>query len=304
MAQAEILAAKIPASPGPKPRDDELDLFGLTHPGKVRTENQDHFLLCTVHPQVVIHATSLPEPDRLPLRGERLATIMLVADGVGGGTAGGEASQLATETITRYLTSTLRCYHAAGSAAEEEFLTALRAAALEAHDAVRAEAVTRAEAAGQPETKKMATTLTLGFAVWPWWYVVQVGDSRCYHYWDGVLRQLTRDQTVAQDLVDRGALPPERVSTSPFSNVLASAIGGAEATPVVTRVDISRRGCVLLVCSDGLTKHVSDAEIAAELGKMESSEQVCRTLLEMALERGGSDNITVLAGRAPPSSSR
>jgi protein phosphatase len=61
---------------------------------------------------------------------------------------------------------------------------------------------------------------------------------------------------------------------------------------------------VLLVCSDGLTKHVSDAEIAAQLGKMESSEQVCRTLLDMALERGGSDNITVLAGRAPPSLSR
>ena len=298
MALADLLTAKIPADPGPKPRDDELDLFGLTHPGKVRTENQDHFLLCTVHPQVVIHATSLPEPDRLPLRGERLATIMLVADGVGGGAAGGEASQLATETITRYLASTLRSYHSAGSAAEQEFLTALRAAAFEAHDAVRAEAVSRSE------SKKMATTLTLGFAVWPWWYVVQVGDSRCYHYWDGVLSQVTRDQTVAQDLVDRGALPPERAATSPFSNVLASAIGGAEASPVVTRVDISRRGCVLLLCSDGLTKHVSDAEIAAHLGKMESSEQVCRALLDLALERGGSDNITVLAGRAPPSASR
>jgi protein phosphatase len=303
MAPADLLTARISADPGPKPRDDELDLFGLTHPGKVRSENQDHFLLCTVHPQVVIHATSLPEPDRLPLRGERLATIMLVADGVGGGAAGREASQLATETITRYVASTLRCYHAAGSAAEEEFLSALRAAVFEAHDAVRAETVARAQPGGQPE-KSMATTLTLGFAVWPWWYVVQVGDSRCYHYWDGVLRQVTRDQTVAQDLVDRGALPPERVAASPFSHVLASAIGGAEASPVVTRVDIRHRGCVLLLCSDGLTKHVSDAEIAAHLGKMESSEQVCRALLDLALERGGSDNITVLAGRAPPSASR
>jgi protein phosphatase len=61
---------------------------------------------------------------------------------------------------------------------------------------------------------------------------------------------------------------------------------------------------VLLLCSDGLTKHVSDAEIAAHLRKMESSEQVCRALLDLALERGGSDNITVLAGRAPPSASR
>jgi protein phosphatase len=97
----------------------------------------------------------------------------------------------------------------------------------------------------------MATTLTLGFAVWPWWYVVQVGDSRCYHYWDGVLRQVTRDQTVAQDLVDRGALPPERVAASPFSHVLASAIGGAEASPVVTRVDIRHRGACCCSAATG-----------------------------------------------------
>ena len=56
---------------GRKPRDDQLDLFGLTHPGRVRAENQDHFLVCTVHPEVVIHGTSLPAPDQLPLRGDR-----------------------------------------------------------------------------------------------------------------------------------------------------------------------------------------------------------------------------------------
>jgi len=67
----------------------------------------------------------------------------------------------------------------------------------------------------------------------------------------------------------------------------------------VTRLDIRRRGCVVLLCSDGLTKHVSDAEIAERLGVMESAEQVCRALLDLALERGGSDNITVLVGRAP-----
>ncbi len=285
------LTTPILAEPGQKPRDDELDLFGLTHPGKVRAENQDHFLLCTVHPQVVIHGTSLPEPDRLPLRGERLATILLVADGVGSG-AGGKASRLAAETITRYLSSTLRCYHVAGSAGEDQFTDALQAAALEAHTAVRAEADAR------PNEKKMATTLTLAIAVWPWLYVVQVGDSRCYYYWDGVLRQVTRDQTMAQDLADRGALPPEQVAMSPLSRVLASAIGGRHATPVVTRLDIRRRGCIVLLCSDGLTKHVSDREIAQQLRTMKSSEQVCRALLDLALQGGGSDNITVLVGRA------
>ena len=67
-----------------RPRDDELDLFGLTHAGKVRRDNQDQFLLATIHPQVVLHATSLAGAQQLPLRGERVATLMMVADGVGG----------------------------------------------------------------------------------------------------------------------------------------------------------------------------------------------------------------------------
>ena len=144
----------------------------------------------------------------------------------------------------------------------------------------------------------MATTLTLAIGVWPWMYVVQVGDSRCYSYWNGELKRATRDQTMAQDLVDRGALPPERMAASPFSHVLVSAIGGEEAKPEVSRIDIRKRGCVILLCTDGLTKHVSDQEIADRLRNVESSEQVCRDLLDLALERGGSDNITVLIGRA------
>jgi serine/threonine protein phosphatase PrpC len=78
---------------------------------------------------------------------------------------------------------------------------------------------------------------------------------------------------------------------------LASSIGGREAAPEVTRLDLTR-GSIVLLCSDGLTKHVSDQEIAEQLREMESSEQLCRMLLDLALERGGSDNITVLAGRA------
>jgi protein phosphatase len=69
----------------------------------------------------------------------------------------------------------------------------------------------------------------------------------------------------------------------------------------VTRLDIRHRGCVILLCSDGLTKHVPDAEIAQHLGVMESAEQVCHTLLDLALERGGTDNVTIIVGRAPPS---
>lgn len=276
-----------------RPRDDELDLFGLTHPGRERAVNQDQFLLCTVHPQVVVRGTSLADTDAITLRGERMATIMLVADGVGGSADGTEASRLATISVTEYFASAMRCWHAAGSTSEAEFMTALRDAANEAHRRVR-------EQSHALDGRRMATTLSVGIVVWPWLYVIQVGDSRCYHFQDGMLRQLTRDQTLAQDMIDRGALTPERAHNSPLNHVLSSAIGAEEALPEITRVDIGRKGSITLVCSDGLTKHVTDDEISAACARMTSSEQLCRDLLDLALERGGSDNITVCAGRARP----
>jgi PPM family protein phosphatase len=275
----------------PRVRDDELDLFGLTHPGKVREENEDHFLACTVHPEVIVHGTSLPNVDQLPLLGERLATIVLVADGVGGESGGSVASRIATEAVMRYVASTLRCYHAAGSSNEEMFLESLRTAALEAHNAVRS------EASQGPEKTRMATTLTLGISVWPWLYVVQLGDSRCYYYWNGKLHQVTRDQTVAQDLVDQGIMPRDRLQVSPYRHVLSSAVGGQDALPEVTRVRIDRYGSVLLFCTDGLTKHVSDEEIGQAIAAHARAEDVCHALLDLALERGGTDNITIVVAR-------
>ncbi len=274
-----------------RPRDRDLDMFGLTHTGKVRQENQDHFMLCTVHQQVVVHGTSLPDVDALPLRGERLATYMLVADGVGGATGGGEASRVALATITQYVASSLRSYHAAGSASDEEFHKALTDAALEAHAAVQ-------QRQQHGEDTRMATTLTLAVAVFPWMYVTQVGDSRCYRYYEGELTQVTRDQTIAQGLVDEGVMPADQLARSPLSHVLASAIGGHEAVPVVSRISIPR-GCVLLLATDGLTKHVNEDEIRQHIAEMTSSEQLCRSLLELTLERGGSDNVTLIAARAP-----
>jgi serine/threonine protein phosphatase PrpC len=278
--------------PESRPRDDELDLFGLTHPGLVRKENEDQFLLCTVHPQVVMHATSLRDSSEIAQRGQRLATIMLVADGVGGSAAGSRASLIATEAVTRYVASSLRCYHTVGAASEGDFEDTLRAAAIEAHERVRN------EAAAVPDESGMATTLSLGIVVWPWMYVVQVGDSRCYLYSGGTLRQITRDQTFAQELVEQGVFSREDAKVSPLNNVLSSAIGASEAVPEITRVEIKERGSVILFCTDGLTKHVTDAEIAAHIKGMESAEQAAHALLQLALDRGGTDNITLVLGRA------
>jgi serine/threonine protein phosphatase PrpC len=292
MQDASPFATPVAPHDGGRPRDDELDLFGLTHRGLLREENEDQFLLCTVHPQVRVHGTSLPGIERLAESGERLATILLVADGVGGSAAGSRASRVATEAVTRYVASSLRCYSTASPVSQGDFEETLRAAALEAHETVRS------AAEEHPGEQGMATTLSLGIVVWPWLYVVQVGDSRCYVYQDGTLRQVTRDQTFAEEMVARGVFSREDASASPLAHVLSSAIGASEALPEVTRVDVRARGCVILVCTDGLTKHVTDAEIADHLGRMTSAEQACRALLELALDRGGTDNITIVVGRA------
>src|SRR6267378_2104640 len=92
-----------------KPRDQDLDLFGVTHQGLVRSDNQDQFLIGTLHRELAVHGTSLP-PSLLRLRGERFATFGIVADGVGGTAGGAEASRQAVETITQYIQSTLKCF--------------------------------------------------------------------------------------------------------------------------------------------------------------------------------------------------
>lgn len=279
-----------------KPRDDELDLYGLTHQGLVRRENQDHFLIGTLHRELAVHGTSLPAMNQLLLRGDRFATFAVVADGVGGSTGGAAASQRAVETIAQYIQSTLRCFAAADPAHESAFIEALRTAALDADAAVRALRTDDWESRGRGGP---ATTLTLAIGIWPRAYVLQVGDSRCYVHGNGMLRRLTRDQTAAQDLVDSGGLTPAEAATSPLQHMLTSAIGGQVAVPVpvVTAVD-QQRDAVFLLCSDGLTRHVSDPELAERLGSPSSAQHVCNDLLSLALERGGQDNITIVVGRA------
>jgi serine/threonine protein phosphatase PrpC len=278
-----------PGNADPKPLDNEIDAYGLTHIGKVREANMDHFLLCSLHRQIVLHQTSLPDVSALPPGGERLAFLAMVADGVGSNAKGEQASRLAVQQLTQYVTGAMRCYYTA-DATEESFIQDLQKAALESHKAV----VRRA--AQHPQLKGMATTLTVFLGVWPWIYVLQVGDSRYYIYTEGKLTQITRDQTMAQDLVDQGVLTQTVAAGSPLAHVLSSSIGGEEAVPVVSRIPSDRQR-VHLMCSDGLTKHVSDERIRERLAGMTSAKQACEALLQDALDDGGTDNITIIVGR-------
>jgi len=274
-----------------KPRDDEIDVHGLTHPGKVRADNQDHFLICALRKQMVVQLTSLPDADHLMADGERLAFLAMVADGVGGGAKGGEASKVALEAVTQYVTRSMRCYYAAASADDQEFYDALKEGAAQSH----AELLRRGEE--NADYRGMATTLTLLLGVWPRAYLLQVGDSRAYRLRQGELIQATRDQTMAQELVDAGVVSAEMVAGTRLSHTLSSSIGGRQTDPQVTRFD-SSWGQVLLLCSDGLTRHVTDDRIRDVLRSMTSAKQACEDLLADALEGGGSDNITVVVARA------
>lgn len=282
--------------PSRKPDDDELDVHGLTHPGKVRTNNEDAFLLASIHKRVHVASTSLTDHQRLPLGDERVAVLAMVADGVGGLATGEEASALALETAMRYVTESMDCYYRTPTS-EERFIEELQAAAMRAHEAVRA------ARAGEAESRRMATTLTLYMGVWPNYYLLQVGDSRYYSWRDGVLTQVSRDQTLAQDLVDKGVLTATAAQRTPMAHVLSSAIGGDQAEPVVTHLPADW-GNVHLLCSDGLTEHVSDDRIAERLAAMTSAQQVCEALLQDALDGGGTDNITIIVRRVVPRESR
>lgn len=272
-----------------KPRDDEIDAFGLTHTGLVREINQDNFLIAGMRKQMLVHLTSLPDADKLT-GNERLAMFAMVADGVGGGPRGEEASRYAAEAITQYVSESVKRYYAADLADEFAFLKALEEGALQTHmDLTR-------RAQGDSELDGMATTLTLWIGVWPRAYLLQVGDSRCYVLRGGELTQISRDQTLVQELIDQGVFTRADAEHSRFANVLASAIGGPQAAPVVTRFD-QRWGDVGLMCSDGLTKHVPDERIRERLLAMTSARQACEALLADALDAGGSDNITIVVGR-------
>jgi protein phosphatase len=276
-----------------KPSDDEIDVYGLTHRGKVRPDNQDHFLICALRKQMVVHQTSLPDTDRLMVGPQRLAFLAMVADGVGGGAKGEEASRLALEGVTQYVADTMRCYYALGSADDEEFYRSLQEGALHCH------AELRQRGEEDPEYHGMATTLTLFLGVWPRAYLLQVGDSRCYVFRNGELSQITRDQTMAQELIDLGALARADAAGTRLARTLSSSIGGRQTASAVSRLDMAW-GTVVLLCSDGLTTHVSDERIRQRLHSMTSAQQVCGDLLAEALERGGSDNITIIVGRALP----
>lgn len=270
-----------------------VDAFGCTEAGKVRTENQDHYLIATLRRTLEIEATSIPiQAGQAFGRGAR-ALLLLVADGVGGGAGGEEASNQTLDTIIRYVAGSTRFLDRLQSQDVDGFRTDLTFAVQWSHAALRDRSTD-----SEPELAGMASTLTLALVMWPQAFICQVGDSRCYHLRSPALTQVTTDQTMARHLVDQGVLPAEAADRSPMSHILSQAIGHQEPDvwPVISELELET-GDTLLLCSDGLMKHVPDAQIAQLLDTTASAREAAAALVGAALDAGGTDNVTVLAAR-------
>ena len=270
-----------------------IDLYGATHLGRVRRENQDHFLTCSLGEGLRVWGTSVEsKPDgwtvaegELPSSKDTL--VAAVADGVGGGPGGERASRFAVVRLPEHLRTAM-----APSVEYEAFNDRLVSAVLGLHADVNEHAQAVMGLRG------MATTLTLWLGMDDQAFLVQVGDSRCYRLRDGELDQLSQDQTMAQDLVDRGVLESTEQAPAGWDNILTSALGGTAAIPVVVVTD-RHPGDRTLVCSDGVMKHVPDDEIREILASDRSAQEMVDEFLLRALAGGGSDNITAVVIKEP-----
>ncbi|MDE2772774.1 MAG: protein phosphatase 2C domain-containing protein [Gemmatimonadota bacterium] len=230
---------------------------GRSDRGRVRRRNEDAYLLS-----------------------EELG-LVAVADGVGGAPAGHVASRCAVEEMQRHLTEN------ASASPGERLVEAVRSA----NSRIFREGLVSSDQAG------MATTLTAlladpGEAVVR---IVHVGDSRAYMLEGGRLRCLTQDHTVAARLVARGRMSPEEARESPYSHFLERTLGGGDHVEPDLYGHVAEPGQTFLLCTDGLTNMLTDTEIERALGDALPSglDAAARTLVELANDKGGIDNITV-----------
>lgn len=268
-----------------------VDCSGLSDPGKVRADNQDHFYLAQLGRFSQTIATSLPAGE-LPDRLEEAGHVAVVADGMGGHAGGEVASRTAIIVFFHLLFDTPDWVLKVNDQSAEKIMDRV-ASRYRSLDSLLEE-----RARLDPSLSGMGTTMTLTYSIGLDLFLSHVGDSRAYLCREGSIRQLTRDQTHVQELIDAGLLNREQAATHRMRSVLTNVLGGG--TPL-TDVEVHRIrlavGDTVLLCSDGLYDVAKDEEIAAILTGTASAQAACRSLVDLALERGAPDNVTVVVSR-------
>jgi protein phosphatase len=268
----------------------EVESFGLTDRGRVRLSNEDNFLIADLAKSLRVLHSSLRQPA--VQEGEDLGHLLVVADGMGGHSAGEQASSLTVLTLEHFLLNTLNWFFAFRGPDGDNLTGTFREAVEEA------QALLFHAAARRPDWRGMGTTLTLAYAFGNDLFVAHVGDSRCYLLRGGTLRRLTQDHTFVSEMVRHGVLRPAAAEHHPYRHVITNCVGGTERCLRVetTRIELEPDD-VLLLCSDGLTEMVPDERIRAVLREETDLEEACARLVAEANEAGGKDNITVVLAR-------
>lgn len=240
-----------------------MEVYACSDTGRVRAANQDAYRL-------------------LPLGPAGGALFLAVADGMGGAAGGETASRLAVETVFARVESEYP-----GWSEPPAVMDGLRKALEEAHETLVS------HQHQHPALMGMGTTFTGVLIRNSRLYFAHTGDSRAYLCQRGTLRRMTDDHSVVGELVRRGSLTEDEAQHHPQRNLLTSALGTQGPLELDIRTDEWAPGDMLLLCSDGLTSLVSDDELQAVLA--EPGSDPARRLVDLANERGGNDNITVLA---------
>ena len=260
-----------------------VQVFGRTDVGRTREHNEDAFVVADL---TTGNATLQPEV-RTHFSGDK-GTLFMVADGMGGAAAGEIASAMAVEIVLNELQ---KIWMESDTNTAEEFARSLRRATATANHAING------FAAAHPEYRGMGTTATIAGLLGDTLYVAQVGDSRAYLVRDGVAKQITKDQSLMQKLIEAGEITEEEAQQSDRRNIILQALGPDSNVKVDLTHQPVRRGDTLILCSDGLSGQVSREMIAQVVSEEEDLVQVCKRLIDLANENGGPDNITVIAAR-------
>ena len=259
-----------------------IDYAAITHPGRVRKNNEDSYLVS------VLDGEEPPINAQLRVRKANPNGILAaVADGMGGAAAGEIASREGLAAVAVYL------FGHWGRLAPEELQESTLVQALKNSVEEASLAVLRYSDADRA-ARGMGSTLTAAVVWGPHAYLAQVGDSRAYLFRQQRLSQLTEDQTLVHEMVSSGALTEEQARVHPQRNMITQALGCPQPIVVALGKVALRRGDRLLLCSDGLHGEVGSDRIGETLGKALSPRKTLETLLEAALEHGARDNITAV----------
>lgn len=254
-----------------------MNVSGLTDVGRARATNEDAFEIADLQSGKPIDVMRIA---RLIDVGDH-GVLLALSDGMGGHQAGEVASALVLESLRRALAT-----DPGGALGQRPVKDKLEDAVLRANRAVK-------NAALEAKHHGMAATLTAILVHGVEAYITEVGDSRAYLLREGRLRQITRDQSLVQLMVDSGAMTPEEARKSPSKNVILQAVGlKAELRVAIARLALRAKDRLML-CSDGVTNLVSDDELRQIL--MDSDPRAaCETMISLANDRGGDDNETAI----------